>query len=58
VISSVVTRQEKLPALSLCEKCLAAPQLFLAFRDSTRIVGRFRLFARRDVLESHQNPAL
>ena len=44
--------------MSLCEKCLAAPQLFLAFRDGTQIVGRRRLFARRDVLESHQYPAL
>ena len=44
--------------LSLRKKCLAAPQLFFAFRYSTQIVGHFRLFARRDVLESHQNPAL
>ena len=35
------------------EKCLAATQLLLR----TQILGRFSLFARRDVLERHQNPA-
>ena len=40
-------------ALTFGEKCLAATQLLLR----TQILGRFSLFARRDVLERHQNPA-
>src|SRR2546429_9214453 len=45
-------------ALSLREKCLAAPQSVFAFRDGTQIVACLRLFARRDVLERQENPAL
>src|SRR5438132_4917197 len=41
-------------ALTLSEKCLAAAQLLLR----TQILRRFSLFACRNVVERHKNPAL